>query len=254
MNSRMISFLLMVFFCALTSCSSSYSSPADNMLSAVSKSRVTTIKIQEGPRIECRDATEDEIKMLNNPQLMSGDYCGVKMLEAKDLCPGDEYALYRIDLRNKATLVSNFIAEDCVVSYRILMLMGNDFMKGEPGSFALVHLKTNNVLALSLSPNPIQVSWDDGATISATALEETMLVWYLVGDGFQPNEVLRTTSKSWHEVMESETRASDLGRFIELRLPGVIGKTGGINYVTYERLDTGEKRTLKIPYGSYAFW
>jgi hypothetical protein len=217
------------------------------MLSAVSKSRVTTLKIQEGPRIECRDATADEINMLNNPQLMTG----FKMLEAKELCPGDEYALYQIDLRDKATLVSNFIAEDCVVSYRMLVSLGN-FMKGEPASFALVHQKTNSVLALSLTPNPIQVSWDDGATITCTSLEETMNTWYMVGKGFQPNEVLRSTSKSWDEVLKGDIKVSEAGAFINLRLPAVIGKMGGINYITLEREETGEKRTIKVPYGIFA--
>lgn len=202
--------------------------------------------------MEYRDATAEEIEQFSKYQPQADSHCAFKILEVKDLCIGDEYALHKINLRNRATLISDFVAGKERVAYTVFISEGDMFMKGEPMSYALTHLKTDSVLAFSVTPKPIQVSWDDGATIIVTAMDESMLVWYTVGYGFQPGEALKSTSKSWHEVMESESQASGNGRFVVITLPGVIGKTGGINYVTYER-DNGEKRTLEIPYGNKAF-
>lgn len=254
MNSRrLLSSFFIFIMCMITSCTSASKglSSQDIILSAATKSRFTTQVAQEGPRIECRTATADEINLLG-PQakdLGSLHFC---MFEVKGLCPGEQYVLYGVNLKGEVNALASHIADDNEISFRTLATL-NNFMKGETISYVVLHPKTNNVWALTVAPNPIQASWDDGATLSMTALDETMEVWYLVGKGFQPNEMLRSTSRSWDEKIESEIQASEKGSFIELRLPAIIGQNGGINIVTIERAETGEKRTIKVPYGSKAW-
>lgn len=114
-------------------------------------------------------------------------------------------------------------------------------MKGETVSLAAVNLRTNEAISVTIAPNPIQESWDDGAIVSCTAVDPSMNIWYVVGKGFKPNEKLWRISKSWDEVLESEDQALATGRFASLQLPGVIVKLGGYNYITVERLETGKK-------------
>lgn len=242
---QIISSFFVLVTCALSSCTSSSSG---NMLDAVRASRVRILESHEGPRLECRSVTSDDMNLLNISSLEEGSFI---MVEAKDFCPGETYVLYNVNLKNEATSLATIIGSVDEISYSLLCKK-NNFMKGETYTLVAHHLKSNQFKTLTIAANPIQVSWSDGASISCTALDETMNIWYLLGKGFRPNEMLQTTSKSWNEVMESMTPTSDAGWFVTLQIPGVIGKTGGINYITIKRED-GEKRTIEIPYGSFAF-
>ena len=247
MKSRhLFSFVAVYFMCALTSCAS----PTSGIMDAVNSSRVRICEPKIGPRLECRALTSDDLKLLGDQEIKPD---AKKTVEAKGFSPGDECVIYGVNLKNEVNPLASFTcSKHEEVSFR-LILSENNFMKGETMTLVAVNLKTNEKHALTIVPNAIQAAWDDGASISCTALDETMNVWYLAGRGFQPNERLDCTSKSWHEIINSERQVSGAGDFVSLQLPGVIGKTGGNNYITIERVDTGEKRMLTVPYGSFAF-
>lgn len=205
-----------------------------------------------GGRLECRPATSDDLKRLNDPKLAERDLDTIQVVEAKDFSPGEEYAIFGENLKGQAQALAAFIGTEEEISYSLLVTQSN-FMKGEPYNLLARNSKTKKAKTLTMTPNPIEASWEDGAFITCMALDSSMELWQLKGKGFKPNERFVRTSESWNEVMSSEDQASETGAFMSLQLPGVIGKTGGINYITIERVETGEKRTLNVPYGSFAF-
>lgn len=69
------------------------------------------------------------------------------------------------------------------------------------------------------------------------------------GDGFEPNEELRVTSRSAGEVMSQETKASSKGKHGATMLPQVLGKEEGTASYTVE----GKGCTVSVIYNWRSF-
>ncbi len=97
----------------------------------------------------------------------------------------------------------------------------------------------------------------DGATAKVIEkggmrVKNSMCVLY--GKGFEPNENLKFILTSYHEVISSEVQADSKGKYFNILLPEVIGKSGGICYVDILREFVDAPLHLKYPWGLEAIF
>ena len=100
-------------------------------------------------------------------------------------------------------------------------------LKGEPLEPALVAEDGSGEVVARMVPAPIAASGVGGCHLSIELADPTGNVFLLRGEGFEPREEVRTTSKSDGEVLPARTTASETGEIRLIVLPAVIGKAGG---------------------------
>lgn len=246
-------FGLYVVITILTSCSHYCEGPyADRISKAIGSARSN--KPADGLQFNCKPDSEQKLDGDTDREVVSYKF------EVEGLCPGDEYALYARKLDGIDLHINDYVVSDelKLVSTLDGRLLENDrmgfggFMKGEEISFALVCKNKDLTAAAIVSSNPIEATWNDGAAVTVTAASPKMDLFFMTGKGFTPNETYRFISRSWDEIIDSESKVEADGRLFMLLMPMVKGKDGGINRITLVRLATQEKRDLVIPYGSFA--
>ena len=97
----------------------------------------------------------------------------------------------------------------------------------------------------------IEVVAKDGAkaSISAISLEHSM--FQLNGGGFKPYESLNFISSSHHETIHASIKADEKGNILPIDLlPAVIGKSGGVCYISILRNEGSIE--IKLPWGTEA--
>lgn len=246
--------IVYLFLSFLAGCTNPYQSQNDDrIINAISSARFQ--QLSEGPKIVYRTLTEQE----RVERKLNSSHKG-EVLDATGLCPGDQYTLYAVNQAGDILCLGEYIVsnqlqlltiqDNLPITNHLMDLKG--FMKGEIISFALICNNKNLNAGVVVSPNPIETSWTDGATISVTSTSKQMEMFILEGKGFIPNEQVRFISESWDEVMENEYVIESDGLLTIILAPMTKGKDGGLNRISLERLSTGQKRQLVIPYGSFA--
>lgn len=112
-----------------------------------------------------------------------------------------------------------------------------DQLPGLTTEFILVSKNRSTLLRRIVIPYPLEASANDGARVSLVREVYDGSLMKCIGTGFQPNERLRTLSRSGKEVVAGEITCSDAGTFIKLSDAKTVGKTGGDAEVQIVRLN-----------------
>lgn len=156
-----------------------------------------------------------------------------------DFCEANDWGeLITIGKERKLLSDTNLFLEGFMNGERIIYAAATDDFKA--------HWKT------IVDPNPIQTTWEDGATITVEMISPDATQFCMQGKAFSPNEELKFTSNSNNEVMRFNIKAEADGTWTSILLPAVIGYTGGINLITIDRVFMKQKRTLRYFWGDVA--
>lgn len=179
-------------------------------------------------------------------------------LNAKGLCPGKRYNLFRANTLCNPTLEHSFIVRDDgkLVSSSSGTLLPNylfglegKYINGEALHYLLVSEDTDSAMAVTVIPNPIEFRWSDGAYFSLIMLDPSGKTFMKNGYGFKPYEKLYSESTSCDEALKNHFQADAKGSFIGLLLPAVINQTGGNATFTIKR----ENKDTEVGHMSY-YW
>ncbi len=130
------------------------------------------------------------------------------------------------------------VAGDKRIELRILATV-----KGEATEFALMTLDKAGGAIGKVIPNPIEAK-QAPYRLWVELGSKTRTLFFIYGEGFEPNEGLRDTSSSEGEVAGGVVRADDHGRLVSVVLPAVVGKVSGT--ATYTVI--GKQGTISISY------
>lgn len=227
---------------------------SDAMLQAIRNERMHGAP--QTPKLIFRPAREEE--------LSEGDARGKyipRVLEIPDVLPGDVYEINIVRQNNQSYLVGMFKAnqdKELLNTNSKKPLKGHlhhfwGIMQGEVATFTVVCKKRGIRSVLTFSPNPIESTWDDGAKVAVTSLSENMEIFLLRCTDLTPGETIHYVSKSWDEVNDVRHIVEPDGTLTIILAPMVIGKSGGINTITLERVASGESRHVHVPFGHYAY-
>ncbi|MBS0637909.1 MAG: hypothetical protein JSS12_10390 [Verrucomicrobia bacterium] len=173
--------------------------------------------------------------------------------------PGDCYTLYRLNasmvkepygqykVNEQGQLLSTKNDEN--LQDRIVVF--GDHMNGECSYLVLVADNKRAVAALCY-PNPIEYTWDDGATFWLELTTGDCCRFAFFGKGFKPNEDVTYISRSYDEVLEGKYPIAPEGKLIGFINPSVIGKTGGTASLTIKRKNSDEVCEIKYSWGTEA--
>jgi hypothetical protein len=101
-----------------------------------------------------------------------------------------------------------------------------DSARGEALQFALISEDKTAVAFYKDIPYPLEArvgSYHIWVELWSTSGDQ-FLIW---GEGFQPDEEIRTISDSYDVAVESKVKADSKGRFMTIVFPGIVGQESG---------------------------
>lgn len=227
---------------------------SEEMLKAILNERMHGAP--QTPKLNLRPLREDE--------LSEGDVRGKyipRILEIPDVLPGDVYEINVVRQDNQSYLVGMFKAnqdKELINTNNKRPFSGYHhsfwgIRKGEVATFTVVCKKRKIRSVLTFSPNPIEANWSDGAKVEVTSLSDNMEIFLLRCTNLTPGETIHYESKSWDEVNVANHTVEPDGTLTVILAPMVVGKSGGINTITLERVASGETRHVYVPFGHYTY-
>ncbi len=120
--------------------------------------------------------------------------------------------------------------------------------KGE--SFDIILLSEDKTFEVSahIVMHPIENCSPNGQRISVELRSRYGSIYQCFGDGYLPNEELKTISRSENENIVQYINATEDGTFTFGLMPMVIGKTDGVASITIQRRN-GDSLSLDYPWG-----
>lgn len=255
MLSRLFMFLIMSMY--LTGCAPSINQ--ERILDSITQKRGID---SEGPQLTCRRLTNEEFQEIFQKDLLPVQ--AIYRLEIENFKPGNQYRLYSVDLKKRITPMGEFTVDDQaqLISmdlfdpmnpYLTKKIMFNDFfLNGEEISYVLVAKDDSEYIAASIAPNPIEISWEDGACVSIVSLHENMEIFLAKAKNFIPNEKISIVSVSNNESLPLEILATPNGTWDSFFLPATIGHDSGCCKLIIKREHADEASTLEFKWGKAA--
>lgn len=126
------------------------------------------------------------------------------------------------------------------------------YMNGETSFMVAVSKKQTFAVAEIFTPNPIEYTWEDGATLKVLMLQKNAEVFIVHFKGFKPHEEIAIVSKTCQETVNGEFNLGESTEKIWLFSPACIDQTGGPISLQIFRSTTREFMRINFLWGTDA--
>lgn len=161
-----------------------------------------------------------------------GKYVAVYKMRTTGLPKDKSYILWLRWIDNRYESSNNI--EFNINDSGYVVFLGKEFhiyfkrmFKGERIEQALVSSDGSVKVFSGIIPFPIEAKADGGCSLHIEISPPAGKIFNIIGEGFEPDEVITTISQSDGEVLENEQKVSQEGKFMAVIAPRVIGKSGG---------------------------
>ena len=191
------------------------------------------------------------------PSKEKNPMCTSYLIETKGLQPGASYSLYSANIFFNKKHCADYIAnsegqlvdkksakEPCRI---IRNLKG--LMNGESESLILVPKDGTECMAATITSNPIEHTWSDGAYTCLWMVTKDARDFMFAGKGFKPKEPLFLIYKRETYDVRINLIADTDGTVLASIQPAVVFRSGGRSILTIKRTQTDEVGTLSYLWG-----
>lgn len=248
----------LIFICIFTACAR-----VDPIDSSVMKALMLhTPSNTQGTVFQCKRLSLEEHAAKHNlhPEKLKNSGFTFAEFETNGFNPGDRYTLYMIDMLFTRTCLDKLIVneEGQLINPKSGQLLHDtplvsaNCMNGEQCFFVLEAEDKKSYLIASLTPDPIEYRWGDGAYMQASVVTADTSIFAVAGKGFQPNEPLKMISENCGENLVQNFEAYPDGCFSMILMPRVVNVEGGSAKFIIQRKQSDEIGILKYLWGTLA--
>jgi hypothetical protein len=211
-----------------------------------------------------RSVPEDELKIRLSDNSKGSRHIGEKgyyyyLLDSSGFKPGDRYEFYRVNHYGEFSFPINCIATADGSLYMLndnidlscKLLSFNPDRPGEHFVYVLKNCKTKELLCLTVKPEPVGYTWEDGAMVDLSFFDFNEANVLMLGGDFKPFEKIVIIYYGIRGVFDHDIICNSRGRFsMDFSLDD-LAYNGGERTVMILRKDQPAVR-IKFPWGNKA--